>query len=141
MFNLLFQCLLICCLGLIDEPATNSNLRVFITPRVMALCYVTFGALTIYTAIYLIMALFGDLYVKVEYFRYGVYLPFRFLLLSAHPGVLRPFGLWPDSFYIVRSRRYSSAIGAIRRIVTIGIRICIAWIWLWPRHPSHSLPL
>ncbi|XP_052848518.1 uncharacterized protein LOC128259924 isoform X1 [Drosophila gunungcola] len=54
-------CLLICCLGLIDEPATNSHLRVFITPRVMALCYVTFGALTIYTAIYLIMALFGDL--------------------------------------------------------------------------------
>lgn len=55
------QCLLICCLGLIDEPATNSHLRVFITPRVVALCYVTFGALAIYTAIYLIMALFGDL--------------------------------------------------------------------------------
>ncbi|XP_059226996.1 uncharacterized protein LOC106091776 isoform X2 [Stomoxys calcitrans] len=53
-------CLIICCIGLIDEPATQFNIRTFITPRVMALCYVTFGSLLIYSAIYLIMALFGD---------------------------------------------------------------------------------
>ncbi|XP_075162449.1 uncharacterized protein LOC142235099 isoform X2 [Haematobia irritans] len=54
-------CLIICCIGLIDEPATQSNIRTFITPRVVALCYVTFGSLLIYSAIYLIMALFGDM--------------------------------------------------------------------------------
>ncbi|XP_065360765.1 uncharacterized protein LOC135954512 isoform X1 [Calliphora vicina] len=59
--KLLELCLIICCIGLIDEPATHSSIRTFITPRVVALCYVTFGCLLIYTAIYLIMALFGDL--------------------------------------------------------------------------------
>ncbi|XP_073836791.1 uncharacterized protein isoform X1 [Musca autumnalis] len=54
-------CLIICCIGLIDEPATHSNIRTFITPRVIGLCYVTFGSLLIYSAIYLIMALFGDM--------------------------------------------------------------------------------
>ncbi|XP_067612900.1 uncharacterized protein [Eurosta solidaginis] len=52
--------LVITCIGLIDEPATHSQLRIFITPRVVALCYVTFGSLIIYTSIYLIMSLFGD---------------------------------------------------------------------------------
>jgi len=53
--------LIICCIGLIDEPSTHSHLRIFITPRVVALCYVTFGSLIIYTSIYLIMAMFGDI--------------------------------------------------------------------------------
>ncbi|XP_053954293.1 uncharacterized protein LOC128860664 isoform X2 [Anastrepha ludens] len=53
--------LVIVCIGLIDEPSTHSHLRVFITPRVVALCYVTFGSLLIYSSIYLIMALFGDI--------------------------------------------------------------------------------
>ncbi|XP_018786934.1 PREDICTED: uncharacterized protein LOC108967769 isoform X1 [Bactrocera latifrons] len=58
--KLLELALVITCIGLIDEPSTHSHLRIFITPRVVALCYVTFGSLIIYTSIYLIMALFGD---------------------------------------------------------------------------------
>ncbi|XP_036326442.1 uncharacterized protein LOC118739303 isoform X2 [Rhagoletis pomonella] len=53
--------LVVVCIGLIDEPSTHSHLRIFITPRVVALCYVTFGSLIIYSSIYLIMALFGDI--------------------------------------------------------------------------------
>lgn len=53
-------CLIICCIGLIDDPATHSHFRVFITPRVVALSYVTFGCLLIYTSIHLIMTMFGD---------------------------------------------------------------------------------
>ncbi|TMW50750.1 hypothetical protein DOY81_004179 [Sarcophaga bullata] len=60
-FKILELCLLICCIGLVDEPAMHSSIRTFITPRVVALCYVTFGSLLIYTSIYLIMALFGEL--------------------------------------------------------------------------------
>lgn len=67
----------------------------------MALCYVTFGALTIYTAIYLIMALFGDLYVKVEYFRYGVYLPFRFSFTLSTPW--RTATLWALAGFLLYS--------------------------------------
>ncbi|XP_037931890.1 uncharacterized protein LOC119666681 isoform X2 [Teleopsis dalmanni] len=52
--------LLICCIGLIDSPAAHSQARTFITPRVAALCYVTFGSLIIYTSINLIMTMFGD---------------------------------------------------------------------------------
>lgn len=52
--------LIICCIGLIDDPATHSHFRVFITPRVVALSYVTFGSLLIYTSIHLIMTMFGE---------------------------------------------------------------------------------
>ncbi|KAL9902407.1 uncharacterized protein LOC119631604 isoform X1 [Glossina fuscipes] len=54
-------CLIICCVGLIDEPATHSQLRAFVTPRVCAICYLTFGCFLIYTAIYLIMVLVGEI--------------------------------------------------------------------------------
>lgn len=54
----LFLCIL--CIGLIDDPAQNSRIRVFVSQRTVALCYVTFGSFLIYTIVFLIGKLIRD---------------------------------------------------------------------------------
>ncbi|XP_037050282.1 uncharacterized protein LOC119084418 isoform X2 [Bradysia coprophila] len=54
--------LLICilCIGLIDEPATNSRIRVFVSQRTVALAYSTFASYLIISAAYLFGKLVKD---------------------------------------------------------------------------------
>lgn len=59
-FDFFLQVLCILCIGLIDDPAQNSRIRVFVTQRTVSLCYVTFGSFLIYTALYLIGKLIRD---------------------------------------------------------------------------------
>ncbi|KAJ6635962.1 hypothetical protein Bhyg_14548 [Pseudolycoriella hygida] len=54
--------LLLCilCIGLIDEPANNSRIRVFVSQRTVALAYSTFASYLIITAVYLFGKLVRD---------------------------------------------------------------------------------
>lgn len=52
--------LCILCIGLIDDPAQNSRIRVFVSQRTVALCYVTFGSFLIYSIVFLIGKLIRD---------------------------------------------------------------------------------
>ncbi|XP_037906414.1 uncharacterized protein LOC119648688 isoform X1 [Hermetia illucens] len=53
-------CLIVVCLGLIDDPANNSHNRIFISPRTVGISYATIGAFLIFTAVYIIMKIFSD---------------------------------------------------------------------------------
>uniref|UniRef100_A0A2M3ZBK5 Putative secreted protein member of chemokine-like factor super family n=1 Tax=Anopheles braziliensis TaxID=58242 RepID=A0A2M3ZBK5_9DIPT len=52
-FKLLELAIAIVCIGLIDDPAHNSRLRVFISTRTVALAYGTFVTFLIFSVIYL----------------------------------------------------------------------------------------
>jgi len=52
--------LCILCIGLIDDPAQNSRIRVFVSQRTVSLCYVTFGSFLIYSIVFLIGKLIRD---------------------------------------------------------------------------------
>ncbi|XP_055305535.1 uncharacterized protein LOC129570116 isoform X3 [Sitodiplosis mosellana] len=52
--------LCILCIGLIDDPAQNSRIRIFVSQRTVALCYVTFGSFLIYSIVFLIGKLIRD---------------------------------------------------------------------------------
>lgn len=48
------------CLLLIDEPARNSRIRVFVAERTVAICYATFGAYFLYCVGFLVAHLCND---------------------------------------------------------------------------------
>jgi len=48
------------CIGLIDDPANNSRIRVFLTARTIALAYVTFGGFVIVCGAYIVGKVFHD---------------------------------------------------------------------------------
>lgn len=52
-FKLLELAVAIICIGLIDDPANNSRIRVFMTTRTVALAYSTFVPFLIFSVIYL----------------------------------------------------------------------------------------
>ncbi|XP_058130623.1 uncharacterized protein LOC131288374 [Anopheles ziemanni] len=52
-FKLLELAVAIVCIGLIDDPAHNSRLRVFISTRTVALAYATFATFLVFSVIYL----------------------------------------------------------------------------------------
>lgn len=52
-FKLLELAVAIVCIGLIDDPAHNSRLRVFISTRTVALAYATFATFLVFSVVYL----------------------------------------------------------------------------------------
>lgn len=56
--------LLLCiiCLGLFDDPANNSRVRIFVSPRTIALCYATFATFLIISAVYLLGRVIRDVW-------------------------------------------------------------------------------
>ncbi|XP_050071132.1 uncharacterized protein LOC126559072 [Anopheles maculipalpis] len=52
-FKLLELAVAIVCIGLIDDPAHNSRLRVFISSRTVALAYATFAMFLVFSVVYL----------------------------------------------------------------------------------------
>lgn len=59
-FKILELILCIVCILVIDDPAHNSRIRVFIDTRTVSLCYITFGSHLILSLVYLIGEWFGD---------------------------------------------------------------------------------
>lgn len=58
------QVICVLCIGLIDEPATNSRIRVFVSQRTVALAYSTFSSYLIISAAYLFGKSVKDQWVK-----------------------------------------------------------------------------
>lgn len=56
----LFQALAVVCIALIDDPANNSRIRVFVSQRTVMLAYTTFGGFVIVCGVYLAGKIFRD---------------------------------------------------------------------------------
>lgn len=59
-FFFTFQLLCIVCIGLFDDPANNSRVRIFVSPRTIALGYATFATFLIISATYLLGKVIRD---------------------------------------------------------------------------------
>jgi len=56
----LLQMLAIVCIGVFDDPANNSRIRIFVTQRTVTLAYATFSTFLIFCAAYVIGKVYRD---------------------------------------------------------------------------------
>lgn len=76
----LLQILAAICIGLIDDPANNSRVRIFLSARTIALAYATFGGFIIICGSYILGKVFKDAWVFAWWWWWRRLCSLKFLL-------------------------------------------------------------
>lgn len=100
-FKFIELILCIGCIFLIDDPAQNSRIRVFVTQHTIAICYATFGSYLIYCVIFLIGKLLNDNWpwksTSIWAFLASILLTFCTIILHKDWSDAKERNFWPQN--------------------------------------------